>query len=400
MTNVWLNIIGIGENGLNGLSKSSIECIKEAKIVFGSKRHLQLARIREKGKEWPSPFSYEEVFKYKKKKVVILASGDPFWFGIGSRIVEQLESGEWRCYPNYSTFSLAASKLGWAIQETECTAIHAKPVEVLNSKIKNGRRSIILCKDFRQLVQVFEWLKIKKLKTSRFILMSRLGSAQELVMDLSENNINDLKAREEKLEPLALGIELNKKSSHLSLFSGLRNENFKSDGNITKQPIRAITMSELQTFGNEVLWDIGAGSGTISVEWCLTNQNNTAYAIENRADRISFIEENIKQFGLQNRIFVMQGSFENFYKKLPKPDAVFIGGGASDELISKIIRLIPKKGRLVVNGVTLETQQLIIDKQKNFGGSLKKIEISNSRKLGSKSIWEPSSPIVQWSYLK
>ena len=230
--------------------------------------------------------------------------------------------------------------------------------------------------------------------------MSRLGSAQELVMDLSENNINDLKAREEKLEPLALGIELNKKSSHLSLFSGLRNENFKSDGNITKQPIRAITMSELQTFGNEVLWDIGAGSGTISVEWCLTNQNNTAYAIENRADRISFIEENIKQFGLQNRIFVMQGTFENFYKKLPKPDAVFIGGGASDELISKIIRLIPKKGRLVVNGVTLETQQLIIDKQKNFGGSLKKIEISNSRKLGSKSIWEPSSPIVQWSYLK
>ena len=329
-----------------------------------------------------------------------MASGDPFWFGVGSRIVEQLEPDEWRCYPNYSTFSLAASKLGWAIQETDCTAIHAKPVEVLNSKIKNGRRSIILCKDFHQLVQVFEWLKIKKLKTSRFILMSRLGSAQELVMDLSENNINDLKSREEKLEPLALGIELNKKSSHLSLFSGLRNENFKSDGNITKQPIRAITMSELQTFGNEVLWDIGAGSGTISVEWCLTNQNNTAYAIENRADRISFIEENIKQFGLQKRIFAMQGTFETFYKKLPKPDAVFIGGGASDELISKIIRLIPKKGRLVVNGVTLETQQLIIDKQKNFGGSLKKIEISNSRKLGSKSIWEPSSPIVQWSYLK
>ena len=400
MTSIWLNIIGIGENGLNGLSKSSKECIENANIIFGSERHLQLANIKENGIKWPSPFSYEEVFKYKNKKVVVLASGDPFWFGVGSKLVKDLKSEEWRCLPNQSTFSLAASKLGWAIEKTECSAIHAKSVELLNPKIKNGRNAIILCKDFLQLIQVLDWLNSKEIESEKLILLSKLGSPQELIIDLSEDIIKDLKSKNTNLDPLALGIKLKKKSTHFNHLPGQKNEIFESDGNITKQPIRAITMSELQAFGNEVLWDIGAGSGTISVEWCLSNQDNISYAIEKRDDRVRYIKKNIKKFGLKDRVVVMYGTFEESYKELPEPDAVFIGGGATDDLIRNVMGLLSRNGRLVVNGVTLETQQLIIDKQKKFGGKLKKIEISNSKIIGTKSIWEPSSPIVQWSYLK
>jgi precorrin-6Y C5,15-methyltransferase (decarboxylating) len=400
MVDTWLNIIGIGENGHKGLSKASKECIAKANIIFGSERHLQLAQVKDKAQKWPSPFSYNEVYKHRHKNVVVLASGDPFWFGVGSKLVKTLEAEEWQCFPSYSTFSLATNKLGWAIEETECCAIHAKPVETLKLFIENGRNTIVLCKDFTQIKEILEWLAKNKIQTLKLILLSKLGNPKELILELNEANVEELISKSADLSPLALGIVLKENTTHLGLFAGQKDKNFQTDGNFTKQPIRAITLSELQTFGNEILWDVGAGSGTISVEWCIRNRNNRAYAIEKRDDRIQYIKENVKVFGLKDRVFIKKGLFENLWKKLPKPDAVFIGGGATNELINNVLEILPEKGRLVINAVTLETQQLVLLKQQEIGGKLKKVEISNVKAVGSKSVWESNSTIVQWSYFK
>ncbi len=334
--------------------------MNRASVVFGSPRQLALADVKSKGKSWPKPFSIDEVFSYKYKLAVVLASGDPFWFGVGPLLTKNLKKNEWRSYPVPSTFSLAANKIGWPINAVDCLAFHAKPVETLPAKLSGAGKAIILLREFRQIEQILSVLE--------------------------KHNVN-------VIESFILSPP-----SDISYFQGQDDDAFKTDGNITKKDIRALTLSELKSFGNEVLWDIGAGSGSISIEWCLGHPKNVAFAIERRRDRISLIKANRKKFGLQERLTVKHGNIETIAKDLPTPNAVFIGGGVTSDLIYQVIKALGKNSRLVINAVTLESQALLLKKYKQFGGNLKKINISKPKPIGGKTIWSAQYNIIQWSF--
>ena len=170
MTKPWLHIIGIGENGLNGLDKSSIDLLGRASVVFGSSRHIALARASSKGKLWPKPFSIDEVFNYKDKTVVVLASGDPFWFGVGPLLIKHLKKHEWHSYPSPSTFSLAANKLGWPINAVDCLAFHAKPVETISAHLSETGKAVILLRGFWQIEQILSVLKKHTVNVKEIIM--------------------------------------------------------------------------------------------------------------------------------------------------------------------------------------------------------------------------------------
>jgi precorrin-6Y C5,15-methyltransferase (decarboxylating) len=229
-------------------------------------------------------------------------------------------------------------------------------------------------------------------------MLSRLGCPEEKVVKLTDSKLSDLKQASKSLKPLALGITYKKPPSDISYFQGQDDDAFKTDGNITKKDIRALTLSELKSFGSEVLWDIGAGSGSISIEWCLGHPKNVAFAIERRRDRISLIKANRKKFGLQERLTVKHGNIETIAKDLPTPNAVFIGGGVTSDLIYQVIKALNKNSRLVINAVTLESQALLLKKYKQFGGNLKKINISKPKPIGGKTIWSAQYNIIQWSF--
>ena len=372
--------------------------MNRASVVFGSARQLALAEVKSKGKSWPIPFSIDEVFSYKYKLAVVLASGDPFWFGVGPLLTKSLKKNEWRSYPVPSTFSLAANKIGWPINAVDCLAFHAKPVETLPAKLSEAGKAIILLREFRQIEQILSVLEKHNVNVKESFMLSRLGCPEEKVVKLTDSKLSDFKQASKSLKPLALGITYKKPPSDISYFQGQDDDAFKTDGNITKKDIRALTLSELKSFGSEVLWDIGAGSGSISIEWCLGHPKNVAFAIERRRDRISLIKANRKKFGLQERLTVKHGNIETIAKDLPTPNAVFIGGGVTSDLIYQVIKALGKNSRLVINAVTLESQALLLKKYKQFGGNLKKINISKPKPIGGKTIWSAQYNIIQWSF--
>ncbi len=397
MTKTWLHILGIGENGLNDLDKSSIDLLSRSSVVFGSARQLALAKVKSKGKLWPTPFSIDEVFSYKDKLVVVLASGDPFWFGVGPLLIKNLKRNEWRSFPSRSTFSLAANKIGWALNAVDCLAFHAKPLQNLPANLSESGKAIILLKEFKQIEQVISVLRKNNVYVKEIFMLSKLGSSEEKVVKLTKSKLVDFRQASKSLKPLALGIRYKNTPSDISCFQGQDDSVFKTDGNITKKDIRALTLSQLKSFGGEVLWDVGAGSGSISIEWCLGHPQNVAFAIEKRKDRISLIKANRQKFGLEERLTIKHSNIKTMAKDLPKPNAVFIGGGATSEIIDQIIKILGKGGRLVINAVTLETEALLFRKYKQLGGNLKKINISNPKPIGGKTIWSAQYNIIQWS---
>ena len=359
---------------------------------------MALAEVKSKGKSWPKPFSIDEVFSYKYKLAVVLASGDPFWFGVGPLLTKNLKKNEWRSYPVPSTFSLAANKIGWPINAVDCLAFHAKPVETLPAKLSEAGKAIILLREFKQIEQILSVLEKHDVNVKESFMLSRLGCPEEKVVKLTDSKLSGFKQASNSLKPLALGITYKKPPSDISYFQGQDDDAFKTDGNITKKDIRALTLSELKSFGSEVLWDIGAGSGSISIEWCLGHPKNVAFAIERRRDRISLIKANRKKFSLQERLTVKHGNIETIAKDLPTPNAVFIGGGVTSDLIYQVIKALGKNSRLVINAVTLESQALLLKKYKQFGGNLKKINISKPKPIGGKTIWSAQYNIIQWSF--
>ena len=177
--------------------------------------------------------------------------------------------------------------------------------------------------------------------------------------------------------------------------SGLPDDAFAHDGQITKRPIRALTLSALAPFPGAHLWDLGAGSGSISVEWCLAG--GTASAVEHRADRIANIAANADAFGLSHRLTLTHSPTADALPHLPRPDAVFIGGGADAALLAALWDMIPPGTRLVMSAVTLETEALLYDAHARLGGALLRIDIAQTAPLGRMRGWSASRPVVQWS---
>jgi precorrin-6B C5,15-methyltransferase / cobalt-precorrin-6B C5,C15-methyltransferase len=386
----WLTIIGIGEDGLAGLSDASRKALANAETVFGGERHLALAGISDRGQPWPVPFDASGVLGCRGRLTVVLASGDPFWHGVGSSLAEKLGDGEWIAHPAPSTFAMVAARLGWRLETVSCLGLHAAAFETLLPRLARGDRLICLVRDGRAAADLAGWLTARGWGASRLWTCVALGGPRERID--SHRADAYVAGPATKLVTVALQAE---GGDGLPRSSGLSDDLFAHDGQITKRPIRALALSALAPRGGERLWDIGAGSGSISVEWALCG--GAADAIEAREDRAANIRANAASFGLADRIGVTLGRAPAVLAGLALPQAVFFGGGLDGAMVDAVCALVPTRTRLVAHAVTLETEAVLSELQRRHGGELMRVEIAHAAPLGTFRSWEAVRPVVQWS---
>jgi len=393
MDNPWLTIIGIGEDGLSGLSEASRKALSRAEVVLGGARHLALADVGGRGHPWPTPFDATCVLARRGRPTAVLASGDPFWHGVGSVLAERLNRSEWVAYPSASTFSLAASRLAWPLESVTCLGLHAAPFERLLPHLANGTRIICLLRDGAAANELAQWLTARGWGSSQFWTLTALGGPRECITRQQAASY----ASDSDIRLIAVAIEACG-SGGLSRSFGLSDELFVHDGQITKRPMRALALSALAPKEGEQLWDIGAGSGSVAIEWAL--RGGLAIAVEASRDRAANIRKNVESFGLTHRVTIIEGEAPGILSDLEPPQAVFIGGGFDAAMFDWLWPRLARKARLVVHAVTLETEALLMGLHQSHAGELMRIEIAHAAPLGRYRSWEPTRPIVQWSLVK
>lgn len=391
-THPWLTIIGIGEDGLNGLPAASRSALIDAEIIFGGPRHLDLAGAGDKGQPWPLPFSVEPVLQQRGRKVVVLASGNPFWFGAGGSLSAHLNPEDWVCHPAPSVFSWVAAHLGWRLEDTLCVGLHAAPFTRLTPVLAPQVPVICTLRDGQAPAALASWLTETGFGPSQVTVLENLGGPRQKVRHCKADQFDlaDIAA------PVAMAI-MPDGGKAMARASGLDDSLFASDGQITKRPVRALTLSALAPRPNEILWDIGAGSGSISIEWLLCAQGSRAIAFETRADRAVNIRANADRFGLAHRMTVVEGDALNQFAGLPAPSTVFIGGGASQEMMQYLWDSLQTGTRIVANAVTLETETLLMQWHAQVGGHLLRAELAEAAPLGRMRGWTRARPVLQWS---
>jgi precorrin-6Y C5,15-methyltransferase (decarboxylating) len=389
----WLTIVGLGEDGPDGLSATSLAALQEADVIMGAKRHLGLLPdVTAKLVEWPVPFAdgVPILHRFKGQNTVALASGDPFWHGAGSAITRGLEAGEWRALPGIGTRSLAAARLGWPLENLPSFGLHAAPFETLRPHLAQGARIFATLRDGAAVDALANWLTGQGFGATQIHVLVALGGPRERIFTIrAEEGCN------EAAHPVSVGLEIAGDGLSLPFASGRPDDLFDNDGQITKRPVRALTLSALAPRHGEHLWDIGGGSGSIAIEWLLCNPTLSATAIEISPDRVVRISENAAKFGVD--LNVVTGAAPGALESLSHPNAIFIGGGISEDLLAWIWTNIGQGTRLVANGVTLEAEALIAKWQAEKGGDLLRIDLAHSTPLGRKRGWKSSYPIVQWS---
>ncbi|MBN8629580.1 MAG: precorrin-6y C5,15-methyltransferase (decarboxylating) subunit CbiE [Rhodobacterales bacterium] len=386
MADPWLTIIGLGEDGPEGLSPASRAALAAAQVIFGGPRHLSLVGAGDKGQPWPVPFDASPVLAHRGRPTVVLASGDPFWFGAGGSLMAHLRPGEWTSHPAPSTFQLAANRLGWRLEECLCLGLHAAPFTRLRPVLGRGVRVICTLRDGEAVGELAGWLRENGHPNAKLTVLERLGGPNERITPgLPANPIG---------APVSAAIEAT--DPGLPGASGLPDEFFQHDGQLTKRPVRALTLSALAPRAGETLWDIGAGSGSIGIEWLLAGGARVE-ALEADPARASRARGNVEAFGLGHRHRLTEARAPEGLEGLPVPDAVFIGGGASDDLLARLWEIAPRGTRLVLNAVTLETEALVLDWSARHGGHLLKVELSETVPIGRKRGWRAALPILQWS---
>ena len=390
MSEPWLSIIGMGEDGLHGLGDGSRSALAQAQHVFGGARHLALADVGNRGREWPMPFDTAPVLALRGQPVTVLASGDPFWFGAGGSLANHLVPGEWQAFPVPSTFSLAASRLGWRLESVHCFGLHAASFGRTRAALHSGAQLLCLLRDGPAVHDFAQWLTQQDGGASAVWVLEALGGPRERIRQSTAHAVDfaDIQS------PVAVAVQV---FGPLGLPNtpGLPDSGFAHDGQITKSPIRALTLSALAPRPGEHLWDLGAGSGSVSVEWCLAG--GTCSAVEQNAERVANIRANAACFGIDHRLAVHQGATQDLLAKLSPPNAVFVGGGFDVALFGSLQSAAPAGCRLVVNAVTLETESALLQLHAQHRGELLRIELSQAAPLGRMRGWQPSRPVVQWS---
>lgn len=382
----------MGEDGVAGLSATSQAALDAAEVVMGPPRHLGLIPDGDARRfEWPVPFAdgIEVLAGLRGQKVVVLASGDPFWFGAGSVLARHFKASEWVALPGVPSFSLAAAQLGWALEDTTCLGLHAAPLSRMRRHLAPGVRLLVTLRDGGAVADLATCLKGLGFGASTLHILERLGGPQaRLTTTMAEKVSGQFE------HPMLAAIEVAGNGQALSTATGQSDQTFDHDGQITKRPVRAITLSTLAPKPGEHLWDVGGGSGSVALEWLLSAPDTTATCIEIRSDRAARILANADALGVAHRLTVIEGRAPEVLASLAPPDAVFVGGGLSEPVLDTARAT---GARLVANAVTLEGEALLAAAQAAHGGQLMRIDLSHCAPLGSKRGWSASYPVVQWS---
>lgn len=398
----WLALIGIGEDGLAGLSDAARALLVKAELVVGGKRHLTLAEdaIRGKALPWPSPVSdaFPEIAAHRGRPVAVLASGDPFFYGIGKQLVEIVPPDEMLCLPQPSAFSLAAARLGWPLQDTALVSLHGRPLEAIIRHLQPGARILALSWDGETPARLAALLTARGLGAATLTILEALGGPRERIRSVqaSEAVPRDV----DGLNTLAITLPRDTTGATLSLASGLDDSLFEHDGQLTKREIRAVTLSSLAPHPGELLWDIGLGAGSIAIEWLLRHPAMRAIGIEERNERAERAARNAAALGTPD-LGIVTGRAPEALSGLPSPDAVFIGGGMGDPGVFEAAwEALKPGGRLVANAVSLKTEQRMLDLHQKLGGDLVRLDVARASPIGSETGWTPARPVTHWRVRK
>lgn len=398
----WLSIVGIGEDGLAGLGDEAKAAIGRAEVVFGGARHLELAAaaIHGERRTWLSPFerSVEAVLAIRGRPVVVLASGDPFFHGVGVTLSRRIVRAEMQVFPAPSAFSLAASRMGWALQDTVQLSLHGRPVDLIRPHLHPKSRILALTSDSDGPAALAALLTEGGFGASALTVLEALGGPRERVSHHRSDTF--ALADADMLNVCAVEVAAGAEARILAYTPGLDDKLFEHDGQITKRQVRALTLSALAPRRGELLWDIGAGSGSIGIEWMLADPSLRAIAIEGNGERAARIRRNARNFGVPG-LAVVEGTAPDALAGLAAPDAVFIGGGGSEQgVMEAALAGLKPGGRLVANAVTTEMETVLLAHHARLGGSLIRIDIARTAPVGQMTGWRPAMPVTQWSWVK
>lgn len=402
MSTRWLSIVGIGEDGVEGLSRRARALVGQASLVVGGRRHLALAGslIRGEALAWPSPIgaAYADIVARRGTPVVVLASGDPNCFGIGTALAALVPSDEVECLPAPSAFSLAAARLGWALQDVGTLSFCGRPLVAVLPRLQPGARLLALSADAATPAALAALLVRAGFGPSRLHVLEALGGPGERIRSCTAEA--GLPSDVGPLNLVGLEVEAAAGARVIPLAAGLPDDAFEHDGQITKREVRAMTLSALAPRQGELLWDIGCGAGSVAIEWALRHPANRAIGVESRPDRAARAERNAAALGAVG-LAVVLGRAPDAMAGLPPPDAVFIGGGAQEPgLLDAAWHALRPGGRLVANAIAIDTEALLFDAQSRRGGTLTRIAIDRMDVVGRMRAFRPSMPVTQWAAVK
>ena len=391
----WLTIVGIGEDGIPGLGEPARDAVLRARTLVGGQRHLAL--VPDRGEEriaWPSPFdgAYELLLARRGAPVCVLASGDPMWFGIGATLSRRFPPDEFIVYPAPSSFSLAAARLGWPLQDTATLSVHGRAVETLHPHIYPGARLLILSDSGRTPAEIASLLRDRGFGESRLSVLEHLGGPKERRVDAKADEWRELQTAD--LNVVAVHCVAAVEASWLSSLAGLPESAYVHDGQITKRNVRATTLAHLAPTPGEFLWDIGAGCGSIGIEWMRTHPSCRAVAVEADAQRRELIDQNRRRLGVPD-LRIIPGRAPEALAGLTTPDAIFIGGGLGDQaILERCWAALHPGGRLVANAVTLQSEAILTDWRQRTGGELMRISVAHASALGRFEGWRMAMPVT------
>ncbi len=399
MGNPWLHIIGIGEDGMDGLTPATRAVIEAAEVIVGGARHHVLAaNPKAETLSWPSPFNalIGELKARKGKRVVVLATGDPLWFSVGAKIGRHFVPSEITFHPQLSAFQLASARMGWSMADLETLTVHGRPVEQMIAFIQPGVRLLILTTGEETPAQIAAFLTERGFGQSRMTVLAAMGGTDEARFEGVAESWNHVVPA---FNTLAVECVAAPNAALLPRVPGLPDEVFTHDGTMTKREVRAATLAKLIPMRGGLLWDVGTGCGSVAVEWLRAARYSKAIGIEPRADRRTMAAENALALGVPS-LQLIDGMVPDALDGLTAPDAIFIGGGLSVETFDACWAALRPLGRLVANAVTLESQAILAELHKKHGGDLVQIAVSRAEGLGPLTGWKPLRPVVQWSLIK
>jgi precorrin-6Y C5,15-methyltransferase (decarboxylating) len=390
----WLTVVGIGEDGFKGLGKNARHALLGASRIIGGQRQLDLLPVCIRGERqlWPSPFSLAPVLERYGEPVCVLASGDPMFFGVGASLARQVPSSEMLVLPAPSSCSLAAARMGWPLQDVVTLSVVARPIAALNAQLSSGVRLLVLSNDGQSPAAIAALLRERGFGPSRLSVLEHLGGEAERRIDGAANDWADPVVAD--LNLIAIECIAQANAPRLSRLAGLPDSAFRHDGQLTKRDVRAITLARLAPVPGELLWDVGAGSGSIGIEWMRAHPSCRALAIEADEGRQLLIEHNRDALGVPG-LQLIRGSAPQALVGLERPDAVFIGGGVTREgVLDACWAALKPGGRLIANAVTLQSEMTLMAWREQRGGELTRIHIAQAQPLGDFDTWRQALPIT------
>lgn len=400
----WLHIIGIGEDGVVGLSAEARDALDNADVIVGGKRHHNLTqnvKVERVAKRilWPSPFDamIETIKNHKGKTVVVLVTGDPLWYSVGAKISNIFGADELKFYPQLSAFQWASVRMGWSIPDCDTLTIHGRATEEIIPYVAPNVRLLVLTKDKTSPKVVAELLSDRGFGKSELTVLAHIGGDKEERFEgVADNWVHEVP----DFHTLAVKCIAGKDAKYYGRTGGLPDDAFEHDGQMTKRVVRAVCVSQLRPYQDALLWDIGAGCGSVAIEWMRAARGAQAIAIEPNLDRHVMIKNNALSLGVP-RLRQIEGSAPDALQNLPTPDAIFIGGGiTSDNLFDVAWKNLRDGGRLVANAVTLESETTLISLHAKYGGTLDRIAVSEAVGVGRYNAMKPFMSVMQWAVTK